>query len=39
MKSLARHYKEAEPSQKEKIVADLKKKTKLKRELEAIIDK
>ena len=39
MKSLARDYKEAEGTEKEKIVADLKKKTKLKRELEAIIDK
>ena len=39
MKSLARDYKEAEGAEKEKIVADLKKKTKLKRELEAIIDK
>ena len=39
MKSLARKYKEAEGEEKEKIVADLKKKTKLKKELEAIIDK
>ena len=39
MKSLARDYKEAEGTEKEKIVADLKKKTKLKRELEAIIYK
>jgi len=39
MKSLARDYKKAEGAEKEKIVADLKKKTKLKRELEAIIDK
>ena len=39
MKSLARDYKEAEGAEKEKIVADLKKKTKLKRELEAIIYK
>ena len=39
MKSLARNYKEAEGAEKEKIVADLKKKTKLKKELEAIIDK
>jgi hypothetical protein len=39
MKSLARDYKEAEGQEKEKLVADLKKKTKLKRELEAIIDK
>lgn len=39
MKSLARDYKEAEGDEKEKIVADLKKKTKLKKELEAIIDK
>ena len=39
MKSLARDYKEAEGQEKEKLVADLKKKTKLKKELEAIIDK
>ena len=39
MKSLAKKYKEAEGEEKEKIVADLKKKTKLKKELEAIIDK
>ena len=39
MKSLARDYKEAEGEEKEKLVADLKKKTKLKKELEAIIDK
>jgi hypothetical protein len=39
MKSLARDYKKAEGAEKEKIVADLKKKTKLKKELEAIIDK
>ena len=39
MKSLARKYKEAEGEEKEKLVADLKKKTKLKKELEAIIDK
>ena len=39
MKSLARKYKEAEGEEKEKIVADLKKKTKLKKELNAIIDK
>jgi len=39
MKSLARDYKEAEGAEKEKIVADLKKKTKLKKELEAIIYK
>jgi len=39
MKSLARDYKKAEGTEKEKIVADLKKKTKLKKELEAIIDK
>lgn len=39
MKSLARKYKEAEGEEKEKIVADLKKKTKLKKELEAIINK
>jgi len=39
MKSLARKYKEAEGEEKEKLVADLKKKTKLKKELNAIIDK
>jgi len=39
MKSLARKYKEAEGEEKEKLVADLKKKTKLKKELESIIDK
>jgi hypothetical protein len=39
MKSLARKYKEAEGEEKDKIVADLKKKTKLKKELNAIIDK
>ena len=39
MKSLARKYKEAEGAEKEKIVTDLKKMTKIKRELEAAIDK
>jgi len=39
MKSLAKKYKEAEGADKEKIVADLKEKTKLKKELEAILDK
>ena len=39
MKSLAKKYKEAEGAAKEKIVADLKEKTKLKKELEAILDK
>ena len=39
MKALARDYKKAEGKEKEKIVADLKKKTKLKKELEAIVDK
>jgi hypothetical protein len=39
MKSLAKKYKEAEGTAKEKIVADLKEKTKLKKELEAILDK
>ena len=39
MKSLARKYKEAKGAAKEKIVADLKEKTKLKKELEAILDK
>ena len=39
MKSLARKYKEAEGEEKEKLVADLKKKTKLKKELEAIVNK
>jgi len=39
MKSLARKYKEAEGEEKEKLVVDLKKKTKLKKELESILDK
>ena len=39
MKSLAKKYSKAEGEEKEKLVADLKKKTKLKKELEAIIDK
>lgn len=39
MKSLARKYKEAEGEEKAKIVADLKDKTKLKKELEAILNK
>ena len=39
MKSLAKKYKEAEGADKDKIVADLKEKTKLKKELEAILDK
>jgi hypothetical protein len=39
MKSLAKRYKEAEGAEKDKIVADLKSKTKLKKELEAILDK
>ncbi len=39
MKSLAKKYSKAEGKEKEKLVADLKKKTKLKKELEAIIDK
>jgi hypothetical protein len=39
MKALAKKYKEAEGAAKEKIVADLKEKTKLKKELEAILDK
>ena len=39
MKSLARKYKEAEGEEKAAIVADLKKKTKLKKELDSIIDK
>ena len=39
MKALARDYKKAEGEEKEKIVADLKKKTKIKKELEAIVDK
>jgi len=39
MKALAKKYKEAEGADKEKIVADLKEKTKLKKELEAILDK
>jgi aspartate oxidase len=39
MKSLAKKYKEATGAEKDKIVADLKAKTKLKKELEAILDK
>ena len=39
MKSLARKYKESEGAAKEKIVADLKKKTALKKELESIVNK
>jgi hypothetical protein len=39
MKSLAKKYKEAEGAAKEKIVTDLKAKTKLKKELENILDK
>ena len=39
IKSLAKKYKEAEGADKDKIVADLKEKTKLKKELEAILDK
>jgi len=39
MKSLAKKYKEAKGAEKDKIVADLKAKTKLKKELEAILDK
>ena len=39
MKSLAKKYKEAKGADKDKIVADLKEKTKLKKELEAILDK
>jgi hypothetical protein len=39
MKSLAKKYKEAKGAEKDKIVADLKSKTKLKKELEAILDK
>jgi hypothetical protein len=39
MKSLAKKYKEAEGAAKEKIVADLKAKTKLKKELENILDR
>jgi hypothetical protein len=39
MKSLAKKYKEAEGAEKDKIVADLKSKTKLKKELESILDK
>ena len=38
MKSLARKYKEATGADKDKIVADLKSKTKLKKELESILD-
>jgi hypothetical protein len=39
MKSLAKKYKEAEGAEKDKIVADLKAKTKLKKELESILDR
>jgi predicted RND superfamily exporter protein len=39
MKSLARKYKKAEGTEKEKIIADLKKMTKIKKELEAAINK
>jgi aspartate oxidase len=39
MKSLAKKYKEAEGAEKDKIVSDLKAKTKLKKELEAILNK
>ena len=39
MKALAKKYKEAKGADKDKIVADLKEKTKLKKELEAILDK
>jgi len=38
MKSLARKYKEAEGEDKKKIVADLKKKTERKKELDKFID-
>ena len=36
---MERKYKEAKGADKDKIVADLKEKTKLKKELEAILDK
>ena len=39
MKSLARDYKGAEGEAKEKIIADLKSKTKLKKELESLMFK
>ena len=39
MKALAKKYKEAKGADKDKIVADLKEKTKLKKELAAILDK
>tara|TARA_R110000772_G_scaffold56902_1_gene129240 strand:+ start:636 stop:998 length:363 start_codon:yes stop_codon:yes gene_type:complete len=39
MKSLARDYKGAEGEAKEKIIADLKSKTKLKKELESLVFK
>ena len=39
MKSLARKYKSAEGAEKEELVKDLKAKTKIKRELEAILNK
>jgi len=37
MKSLGKKYKEAEGAEKEKMLADLRKKTDLKKELEAIV--
>ena len=39
MKSLAREYSKAEGADKEKLVKILKDKTKLKKELESILDK
>ena len=39
IQKLAKKYKEAKGADKDKIVADLKEKTKLKKELEAILDK
>jgi hypothetical protein len=39
MKSLAREYSKAEGEEKEKLVKTLKEKTKLKKELESILDK
>jgi hypothetical protein len=39
MKSLVKKYQKAEGAEKEKMLADLRKKTDLKKELEAILDK
>ena len=39
MRSLARKYSKAEGEEKEKLLKTLKEKTKLKKELESILDK